>query len=133
MHRLLVHPFFSKKGETKMEYISKNGWIEAICGPMFAGKSEELIRRIRRLEYAKQSFLVFKPTIDIRYSKDMVESHLHNKAKCITIKSSSEILKYVKPETKAVVIDEVQFLDAGVVDVCDYLANSGVRVIVGGL
>ena len=116
-----------------MDIVTKPGWIEVVCGPMFAGKSEELIRRARRLDYAKKKYLVFKPAIDNRYSETEVVSHIKNKIKSISIKKASEILKYVKNDTYAVIIDEVQFLDAEVVDICELLANRGIRVIVGGL
>lgn len=116
-----------------MEIKTKPGWIEVICGPMFAGKSEELIRRARRLDYAKKKYLVFKPAIDDRYSETEVVSHIKNKIKSIVIRSASEILKYVKNDTYAVIIDEVQFLDHEVVDIAELLANRGIRVIVGGL
>ena len=116
-----------------MDIVTKPGWIEVVCGPMFAGKSEELIRRARRLDYAKKKYLVFKPAIDNRYSETEVVSHIKNKIKSISIQKASEILKYVKNDTYAVIIDEVQFLDAEVVDICELLANRGIRVIVGGL
>ncbi len=111
----------------------KEGWIEVITGPMFAGKTEELIRRIKRLEYAKQNIIVFKPTIDDRYSESEVVSHDHSRTQSINITKSKEILKYVKNETNVVAIDEVQFLDEQVVDICEYLADNGKRVIVSGL
>ena len=116
-----------------MDIVTKPGWIEVVCGPMFAGKSEELIRRVRRLDYAKKKYLVFKPSIDNRYSETEVVSHIKNKIKSISISRSKEILKYVKTDTYAVIIDEVQFLDDEVVDICELLANRGIRVIVGGL
>lgn len=118
-----------------MEKITKNGWIEVICGPMFAGKSEELIRRVKRLEYAKKNTLVFKPKIDNRYSEDEIVSHSKHHTKSINIESSDDVLKYVKKNQNvdAVVIDEVQFLDEGIVNVCNDLANQGIRVIVAGL
>ena len=116
-----------------MDIVTKPGWIEVVCGPMFAGKSEELIRRARRLDYAKKKYLVFKPAIDNRYSETEVVSHIKNKIKSISVKKASEILKYVKNDTYAVIIDEVQFLDNEVVDICELLANRGIRVIVGGL
>lgn len=118
-----------------MEKITKNGWIEVICGPMFAGKSEELIRRVKRLEYAKKNTLVFKPKIDNRYSEDEIVSHSKHHTKSINIESSDDVLKYVKKNKNvdAVVIDEVQFLDEGIVNVCNDLANQGIRVIVAGL
>ncbi|CCV65238.1 MAG: thymidine kinase [Paracholeplasma sp.] len=109
------------------------GWIEVVCGPMFAGKTEEIIRRIRRLEYAKKNVLVFKPTIDNRYATDEIVSHNKTKAKSININQAREILDHIKENTHAVVIDEAQFLDDEVVDVAEYLANKGIRVIVGGL
>ncbi len=118
-----------------MEQVSKTGWIEVICGPMFAGKSEELIRRIKRLEYAKKDTLVFKPKIDNRYSEDEIVSHSKRHTKSINIEHSSDVYKHLA-KTKhvdAIVIDEVQFLDDGIVDVCDDLANKGIRIIVGGL
>lgn len=111
----------------------KDGWIEVITGPMFAGKTEELIRRIRRLEYAKQNIVVFKPTIDDRYSKSEVVSHNHSRTKSVSITSAKEILDYVDNETNVVAIDEIQFLDEQAVELCEYLANRGVRVIVTGL
>ncbi len=117
-----------------MDYNEKNrGWIEVIAGPMFAGKSEEILRRIRRLEYAKKKYLVFKPAIDNRYSKTEVVSHIKNKTKAIAIKDSSEILKHIKYNTDVIIVDEAQFLDNGVVDICEKLATEGRRVIVGGL
>ena len=111
----------------------KEGWIEVITGPMFAGKTEELLRRIKRLEYAKQHILVFKPMIDNRYGEGHVISHDHNKTKSINITDAKEILKYVTKETQVVAIDEIQFLNEYAVDICEYLADKGVRVIVSGL
>jgi len=117
-----------------MDFIQKQpGWIEVIAGPMFAGKSEEILRRIRRLEYAKKKYVVFKPAIDNRYSAGEVVSHMKNKSKAIAIKDSSEILNNLKYNTDVIIIDEVQFLDKGVIDICEKLANEGRRVIVGGL
>lgn len=116
-----------------MELLKEPGWIEVIVGPMFAGKSEELIRRLRRLDYAKKKYLVFKPAIDDRYSKDEVVSHLKNKAKAIPLKKASDILKYVKDDIEVVGIDEFQFFDEDIISVCEELANRGVRVICAGL
>jgi len=113
--------------------LKDHGWIEVICGPMFAGKSEEILRRIRRLEYGKKHYVVFKPFIDDRYSNSEVVSHIKNKSKAIAIKSSKEILQYLEYNTDVVIIDEAQFLDIGVVNICEQLANEGRRVIVGGL
>ncbi len=111
----------------------KNGFIEVVCGPMFAGKTEELIRRIKRLEYAKQNVLVFKPTIDNRYTKEEICSHNLSKKPSIIIDKGHEIIKYIKDDTDAVVIDEVQFFDNEIIDVAEALADKGIRVIVGGL
>lgn len=110
------------------------GFIEVVCGPMFAGKTEELIRRIKSLEYAKQHVLVFKPAIDTRYEaiKEIV-SHNLSRNPSIVVDSSKEIFSYVTESTDAVVIDEAQFFDAGIVDVAETLADKGIRVIVGGL
>ncbi|MCK9235873.1 MAG: thymidine kinase [Acholeplasmataceae bacterium] len=116
-----------------MYHTYKNGFIEVVCGPMFAGKTEELIRRIKRLEYAKQSVLVFKPKIDTRYVVNEIVSHNLSKKPSIIIENSAEILNYVTDETDAVVIDEVQFFDLGVVEIAEGLADRGIRVIVGGL
>lgn len=109
------------------------GFIEVVCGPMFAGKTEEIIRRIRRLEYAKKNVLVFKPTIDNRYSESEIVSHNKTKAKSINITKAREILPYINNEIDAVVIDEAQFLDDEIVVVAEQLADRNIRVIVGGL
>ena len=111
----------------------KEGWIEVITGPMFAGKTEELLRRIKRLEYAKKNIILFKPSIDNRYAEDNVISHNKNKARSINISESSDILKYVNKSTDVVAIDEVQFLDEAVIAVIDFLAENGIRVMVSGL
>ncbi len=109
------------------------GWVEVICGPMFAGKTEELIRRIRRLEYAKKNVLVFKPALDNRYSNEEIVSHNKSKTKSINIATSKDILKHINDSIDCVVVDEAQFLDNDIVDVVQHLADSGIRVIVGGL
>lgn len=116
-----------------MEESWKKGWIEVITGPMFAGKSEELIRRIKRLEYAHKKTLVFKPKIDNRYSENEIVSHSKIKTRSINIETAQDILKYVNRDTEAVVIDEVQFLDHEIIHVVEDLANRGIRVIVAGL
>lgn len=116
-----------------MEESWKKRWIEVITGPMFAGKSEELIRRIKRLEYAHKKTLVFKPKIDNRYSENEIVSHSKIKTRSINIETAQDILKYVDCDTEAVVIDEVQFLDHEIVHVVEDLANRGIRVIVAGL
>ena len=109
------------------------GSIEVITGPMFAGKSEELLRRINRLKYAKKKFLVFKPTIDNRYSETEVVSHSKRSSKAIAISQGKDIYKYFTDDINCVCIDEVQFFDEGIIEVIDDLANRGVRVICAGL
>ncbi|MCF7931082.1 MAG: thymidine kinase [Acholeplasmataceae bacterium] len=117
-----------------MYHTYKNGFIEVVCGPMFAGKTEELIRRIKRLEYAKQNVLVFKPQIDTRYdATEEIVSHNLSKKPSIIIDKSIEIYNHIKPETDAVVIDEVQFFDNDIIEIAETLADRGIRVIVGGL
>lgn len=116
-----------------MEITNEPGWIEVITGPMFAGKSEELIRRLRRLDYAKKKYLVFKPQIDNRYSQTDVVSHIKNKVKAIPIKDVNDILHYDVSKVNAVAIDEVQFFSIDAVRVADTLANQGIRVICAGL
>lgn len=111
----------------------REGWIEVICGCMFAGKTEELIRRINVLSYARKNILVFKPQIDDRYSTTEIASHAGSKVPCIVINEAKEILNHVNYDTDVVAIDEVQFFDEDVVDICEYLADSGLRVMVAGL
>lgn len=110
-----------------------SGTIEVICGPMFAGKSEELLRRINRLVYAKKKFLVFKPSIDNRYSETEVVSHNQHKYKAIALMDPKKILDYYENDLDAICIDEVQFFDEAIIDVIDFYANHAVRVIVAGL
>ena len=116
-----------------MDTINRPGWIEIVTGPMFAGKSEELIRRIKRLEYAKKKVLVFRPRIDNRYSLDEVVSHSNNRRKSIVIDAAKDILPFISEDTYAVVIDEIQFLDHELISLSEHLANIGIRVILGGL
>lgn len=111
----------------------KTGWIEVICGSMFSGKTEELIRRIRRAEYARQPVLVFKPAIDNRYDANNIVSHSQMQAPSIPITSPGEIFEYLKEEIKIIAIDEAQFFDESIVEVCNKLADKGLRVIVAGL
>jgi thymidine kinase len=111
----------------------KDGWVEVITGPMFAGKTEELIRRVKRLEYANQNILVFKPLIDNRYGEGEVVSHNNNRTKSINILKAHEIIQYIDDSIDVVAIDEIQFLDEEAVDICEYLADKGIRVIVSGL
>lgn len=116
-----------------MDLRCKDGWIEVICGSMFAGKTEELIRRINRIHYAKKSIIVFKPMIDNRYDQNKVVSHSQKKVDSIPVSSSEEILEHIKELPYAVAIDEAQFFDEGLIDIVERLANSGVRVIIAGL
>jgi thymidine kinase len=116
-----------------MDLQLKDGWIEVITGSMYAGKTEELLRRMKRIEYAKKSAVIFKPQIDNRYSNEEVVSHDNARAKSIMVASSKEIYDHLQSLPYAVAIDEVQFFDEEIVDVCEYLANHGVRVIVAGL
>lgn len=112
----------------------KVGWIECICGSMFSGKSEELLRRIKRGLIAKQKVLLFKPTIDNRYEADKVSTHNGNSFESICIENIEEIYNYIQNEKYDIIgIDEVQFFDEKIIDVLTDLANSGVRVIVAGL
>ena len=107
------------------------GWIEVICGSMFSGKTEELIRRINRAKIANQNIKVFKPIVDSR-SKNFIESHDESKLECIEVKSSNEILEKIN-NCDVVAIDEAQFFDDQIVAVCNKIANSGTRVIIAGL
>ena len=108
------------------------GRIEVVCGSMFSGKTEELIRRMRRAKFARQRVEIFKPAIDVRYSVEDVVSHDHTAIKSTPVESAATIL-LLSSEIDVVGIDEAQFLDDGLVNVCNELANRGVRVIVAGL
>jgi thymidine kinase len=108
------------------------GRIEVICGSMFSGKTEELIRRMKRAEFVRQHVEIYKPMVDTRYSKDDVVSHDHNVIPSTPVDSSAEIL-LLSGDIDVVGIDEAQFFDNGLADVCNELANRGVRVIVAGL
>ncbi|WP_373600420.1 thymidine kinase [Paraclostridium bifermentans] len=110
-----------------------HGYIEVVIGPMYSGKSEELIRRLKRAKIAKQNVVVFKPIIDDRYSKEDVVSHSGCTINAIPIKDSSDIYDYIDDKTQVVGIDEVQFFDEKIVDIAIELADKGVRVIAAGL
>lgn len=110
----------------------RRGWIEVICGSMFSGKTEELIRRLKRAKIAKQTVEIFKPRIDTRYDEIHVVSHDANTIHSTPVHSSYEIMNLVK-DVEVVGVDEAQFFDEGIVSVCEALANKGVRVIVSGL
>jgi thymidine kinase len=116
-----------------MQKGKKDGWIEVICGSMFSGKSEELIRRVHRVQIAKKKVQVFKPTIDTRYSIQYIYSHNGTKIEAINISNSKELLEKIEPDTEVVAIDEAQFYDKGIVTICQKLADQGRRVMVTGL
>lgn len=112
---------------------SSCGWIEVICGSMFSGKSQELIRRLRLATIAKQKVQVFNSALDIRYGKEHIISHDQAKIPCKAVKHARDILKITAPDTQVIGIDEVHFFGPDIVDVCQNLANSGRRVLVAGL
>lgn len=117
-----------------MHYQPSGGWIELVCGSMFSGKTEELLRRVRRAEIARKNVLIFKPVIDNRYGVERVASHNGIvRTDAVAVQSAGEILKCVQPTTEVIAIDEVQFFDWTVAEVCTTLANHGKRVIVAGL
>ncbi|MCX7019672.1 MAG: thymidine kinase [Candidatus Sumerlaeota bacterium] len=109
------------------------GWIEVICGPMFSGKSEELIRRLRRARIARQDVLAFKPRLDNRYSENAIASHNQQIIPCVLIDTADEIFVHLRPQTQVVGIDEVQFLGAAAPRICREMAARGVRIICAGL
>jgi thymidine kinase len=111
----------------------RSGWIEVITGSMFSGKSEELIRRVRRAQIARQKVQIFKPRVDSRYAADQIVSHSEMKMPSQVVGSAREILERVEKQTEVVGIDEGQFFDLSLVQVVDELAGRGVRVIVAGL
>jgi len=111
----------------------QKGWLEVICGPMFAGKSEELIRRVKTLSYAHQKIMAFKPAIDNRYDKTAIASHDGDKYPSYAVKTAQDIKNLVTPDTQVVAIDEVQFFGSEIVDICEEFADKGMRVIVAGL
>ncbi len=120
--------FLENTSKTREQF----GWIEIICGSMFSGKTEELIRRLNRAKYAKQKIKVFKPIIDSRFNKDFVFSHDKNQIESKSVSKSSDI-KIKSKGYDVIGIDEAQFFDEGIVEVCNELANRGCRVIVAGL
>jgi len=112
---------------------TNSGWIEVICGSMFSGKTQELIRRLRLAMIAKQKVQVFNSSLDMRYGSSHLISHDKIKIPCQAVRRSREILKLVDKDTVVVGIDEVNFFDAGIVGVCQKLAKGGKRVVVAGL
>lgn len=111
----------------------QKGWLEVITGPMFAGKSEELIRRVKTLSYTKMKIIAFKPAIDDRYDKTAIASHDGANYEAYAIKNAQSILELVKEDTQVVAIDEIQFFDMSIVKICEELADRGIRVIAAGL
>jgi len=118
--------------ESQINHPMQKGSIEVICGSMFSGKTEELLRRLKRAEFAKLNIAVFKPKIDKRYDTQKVVSHDENTTQAIVVEGAKDILKLTN-NAQVVAIDEAQFFDTGLVDVCNTLANAGVRVIIAGL
>lgn len=112
--------------------VNRRGWIEVICGSMFSGKTEELIRRLKRAQFARQKVEIFKPAVDTRYDEVKVVSHQGNEIHSTPVPSSSNIL-LLASDTAVVGIDEAQFFDAELPNVCRQLADRGIRVIVAGL
>lgn len=118
--------------ENTLKYGKQFGWIEVVCGSMFSGKTEELIRRLKRAEFAKLKVAIFKPIIDTRHKERDIVSHDKNKIKCKPVSSAREIYNIAK-KCDVVGIDEAQFFDDEIIEVCNALANNGVRVIIAGL
>jgi len=118
--------------ENTVNHKEQFGWIEVICGSMFSGKTEELIRRLKRAQFAKQKVEIFKPAMDVRYDEDMVVSHDANEIRSTPVPAAANI-PILADGCDVVGIDEAQFFDDEIVRVCNDLANKGVRVIVAGL
>ena len=118
--------------ESQINHPMQNGSIEVICGSMFSGKTEELLRRLKRAEFSKLTIAVFKPRVDKRYDNQKVVSHDDNTIEAISIENAKDILKLID-KVQVVAIDEAQFFDSELVAVCAKLANSGIRVIIAGL
>ncbi len=118
--------------ENTVNHIEQHGWIEVICGSMFSGKTEELIRRLKRAQFAQQKVEIFKPTIDTRYGDEVVVSHDENEIRCTPVPASANI-QLLASDIDVVGIDEAQFFDDEIVNICNDLANKGIRVIVAGL
>lgn len=109
------------------------GWIEVVCGSMFSGKTEEVIRRVKRAVIARQKVQVFKPAIDTRYIHEKVTAHSGAQFEATAVSRAADILEHIDPDTEVVAIDEAQFFDPGVVQVATQLADRGLRVIIAGL
>jgi thymidine kinase len=113
--------------------VPHSGWIEVICGGMFSGKTEELIRRMKRAQIARQKIQIFKPVIDDRYATDQVASHSDLRIEARIVNNSEEILSLLEDNTRVVAIDEAQFFNPLIVEICHRMANRGLRVIAAGL
>ncbi len=118
--------------ENTVNHAEQFGWIEVICGSMFSGKTEELIRRLKRAQFAKQKVEIFKPAVDTRYDEEMVVSHDSNEIRSTPVPAAANI-RLLANDVEVVGIDEAQFFDDEIVTVCNDLANKGIRVIVAGL
>lgn len=118
--------------ENTVNHKEQLGWIEVICGSMFSGKTEELLRRLKRARFANQKVMIFKPQTDVRYSDKKVVSHDANEIVSNPVEKAQDILNQVEG-VDVVAIDEAQFFDAEIIEVCNKLANNGLRVIVAGL
>ncbi len=118
--------------ENTVNHKEQLGWIEVICGSMFSGKTEELLRRLKRARFANQKVMIFKPQTDVRYSDKKVVSHDSNEIVSNPVEKAQDILNQVEG-VDVVAIDEAQFFDAEIIEVCNQLANNGLRVIVAGL
>lgn len=118
--------------ENTINHSKQSGWMEVICGSMFSGKTEELIRRLRRAEMAGQNVEIFKPKLDTRYSEEDVVSHNQNKIRSTSVENPNEIL-LLGSNCDVVGIDEAQFFDDSIVEIANQLANNGIRVVIAGL
>ena len=117
-----------------MHYQASGGWIELVCGSMFSGKTEELLRRVRRAEIARKKLQIFKPAIDNRFGLERVASHNGvAREDAVVVRSAAEIPALVQLDTEVVAVDEIQFFDLEILSVCDHLANRGLRIIAAGL
>jgi thymidine kinase len=126
--------FENRREDAQSMYVMEHsGWIEVICGSMFSGKSEELIRRVRRAQFAKQEIAVFKPKLDDRYSKESVVSHNGTSVIALPIEKARDIFENIHRNIDIIAIDEAQFFDEEIVEVVQELANNGHRVILAGL
>lgn len=131
--RITMHKELSPQEQHSIQHRPTAGWVEVIAGSMFSGKSEELIRRLRRAKIARQKIQVFKPGIDVRYSEVHIVSHSEMKHDSNSVTSAKELLSLVEEDTQVIGIDEGQFFDVELVNAVNELANRGMRVIIAGL